>query len=230
VLILIKLTFADSSLVRFEGNVLSRDALFDTAINPIWFDLTATVDGFSHGLAGARGPSSFEISSDGTIDFTDDFEIGAVFMPSGLGFYATPPPGSGINQYESLVFIYDLLGVNQSDHDGDGIRTLLEDVDNNGFLFDENDNTDEDQLVNYLDPDDDNDGVTTDSEIVSDDEGNLISFLDTDNDGISNHLDSDDDGDGIDTADEINVNFTTGVIIFPDSDEDGTPDYLDADS
>ncbi len=46
---------------------------------------------------------------DGTLTF-DDYGIGAVFIPSGLGYYNTPPLGSpieylcSINIYIPLVF------------------------------------------------------------------------------------------------------------------------------
>ena len=63
-----------------------------------------------------------------------------------------------------------------------------------------NDNTDEDNLPNYVDADDDNDGTLTRDEItLSDtalDDGIVIAgeitFYDDDGDGIPNHLDPDD--------------------------------------
>ena len=232
-------TFADSALVTYRGaNILGN--VFDGSANPIWFNLPATIDGFSNGIAGFRGGSGFTIADDGTTEFSD-FGIGAVFIPSGLAYFAQPP-NSSIGIYSSLVFTFSIFDNKITDHDGDGILSINEDIDGNGFFFDDIDNTDEDNQSNFNDPDDDNDGVTTSLEIVFmtttiiNDEGEeeqvevFESFQDTDGDGTNDHLDTDDDGDGIPTLDEISINFNTGVITFPDTDGDDIPDYLDADS
>lgn len=240
-------TFVDSTLVTYRGaNILSNT--FDAANNPIWFDLTGTIDGFTNGLAGFKGGSGLStdingdvILEDGVPVFENDYGIGAIFIPSGLGYFAQPP-NNDIGIYSSLVFTFSLYDIVVTDHDDDGILSINEDLDSNGFLFDEIDNTDGDVLANFIDPDDDNDGVRTRLEIVFttttiiNNEGEqeevevFESYIDTDNDGVNDHLDDDDDGDGIDTIDEINLNLNTGVITYPDSDGDGTPDYLDADS
>ncbi|GGG30009.1 hypothetical protein GCM10011344_33610 [Dokdonia pacifica] len=221
-------TQVDSTFVTYRGeNILSN--VFDSASNPIWFNLPATIDGFANGIEGARGGSGFTIAPDGTTEFNNDYGIGAIFIPSGLAYFAQPP-NSDIGIYSSLVFTFSMYDSKVTDHDGDGILTINEDIDGNGFLFDDIDNTDDDTQANFNDPDDDNDGVTTRLEIVRDDEGNFVAFIDTDNDGVVDHLDTDDDGDGIDTVDEININFNTGEITYPDTDGDGTPDYLDSDS
>ena len=162
-------------------------------------------------------------------------------MPSGLAYFAAPP-NSNIELYASIVFEFEIYDRIITDHDGDGIITIDEDVNNNQFFFDDEDNTDGDAVNNFRDADDDNDGVNTRLEImlatemVINDEGEeeeievFQALLDTDGDGINDHLDDDDDGDGIPTLDEINVNFNTGEITYPDTDGDGTPDYLDSDS
>ncbi|MEP0262899.1 hypothetical protein [Dokdonia sp.] len=220
-------TYADSTLVTYRGsNILSN--VFDGAANPIWFNLPATIDGFANGIAGAKAGSGFTTAPDGTVEFNDDYGIGAVFIPSGLAYFAQPP-NSDIGIYSSLVFTFSLFESKVTDHDGDGIITINEDINGNGFLFDDEDNTDGDALADFRDEDDDNDGVTTRLETLRDDDG-FVALIDTDNDGIADHLDTDDDGDGINTVDEININLATGVITYPDSDDDGTPDYLDADS
>lgn len=218
----------DSTFVTYRGENIGSN-VFDSATNPIWFNLPATIDGFANGIEGARGGSGFTVASDGTIEFNNDYGIGAVFIPSGLGYFAQPP-NSNIGIYSSLVFTFSMYDSKITDHDGDGILTIDEDIDGNGFLFDDIDNTDDDVQPNFNDPDDDNDGVTTRLETMRDDEGNFLDFIDTDNDGTFDHLDTDDDGDGIDTVDEININFNTGEITYPDTDGDGTPDYLDSDS
>ncbi len=50
------------------------------------------------------------------------------------------------------------------DHDGDGIQTRYEDVDGDGSVF--NDDTDSDDVADYLDPDDDGDGIPTAVELA----------------------------------------------------------------
>jgi hypothetical protein len=236
-------SIADSLFMNLQGTLLEGE-VFENSENPLWFDLTATVDGFSQGLGNlgnVRGASGFTQNPDGTIEFNNDYEIGALFIPSGLGFFAAPP-SVNIPAFSPLIFTYDVFQIEESDHDNDGIRTLLEDVDNNGFFFDEVDNTDGDPLINFLDIDDDNDRVLTEFEIVTsisivtnangeEEEIEVFeSFLDTDGDGVFNHLDTDDDGDGINTDDEVSVNSGTGAVTFTDTDGDGIPDYLDADS
>ena len=236
-------SIADSLFVNLQGTLLEGD-VFENSENPLWFDLTATVDGFTQGLGNignVRGASGFTQNGDGTIEFNNDYEIGALFIPSGLGFFANPP-STNIPVFSSLIFTYDIFQVVESDHDNDGIRSLLEDVDNNGFLFDDIDNTDGDGLFNFIDNDDDNDRVLTEFEIMTsittiinmDGEEEQVevfeSFLDTDGDGVFDHLDTDDDGDGIDTEDEVNINNVTGAVTFTDTDGDGIPDYLDSDS
>ncbi len=233
-------TYADSTFVTYNGQNL-YGGVFDNAENPLWFNLTATIDGFARGISGSRGASGFTSNDDGTIDFTDDYGVGAIFIPSGLGYFATPP-NNNIGIYASLVFEFEVYDRIVTDHDGDGIITIDEDINNNQFFFDDEDNTDGDAVNNFRDADDDNDGVMTRMEIVMttetiiNNEGEeeeiqvFQSLLDTDGDGINDHLDEDDDGDGRPTIDEINVNFNTGVVTLPDTDGDGTPDYLDADS
>lgn len=223
-------TYADSTFVTYNGRNLGGD-IFDNAENPIWFNLPSTIDGFARGIAGSKGASGFTSNPDGTTNFNNDYAIGAIFIPSGLAYFASPPNGN-IGLYSSLVFEYEMYDRIETDHDGDGVISILEDVNDNQFFFDEEDNTDGDAVGDFRDEDDDNDGVVTklEIEIVIDGEEEIVNFLDTDNDGMPNHRDEDDDGDGINTVDEINVNFNTGVITYPDTDGDGTPDYLDSDS
>lgn len=218
-----------------DGIIDNSMGVFDNAISPIWFDLTATIDGFQQGIDGSFRPSSgFEVNADGTSTFEDDFGIGAIFIPSGLGFFSSPPPDSGIPLFSNLIFTFNVLQRRITDHDGDGVISIEEDLNSNNFLFDADDNTDGDMLANFVDPDDDNDAVLTRLEIVLDENGDFVSFIDTDGDGISDFLDDDDDNDGTLTVDEVIVIFgDNGLfldIIFTDTDGDGTPDYLDPDS
>lgn len=242
-------TFADSTFLNFRGIKIEEvedtadnlvgtylsESPFDSTASPIWLDLVSTIEGFAKGVAGSKPGSGFTDNPDGTVTFEQDYGVGAVFMPSGVAYYAAPPANSDLGLYANLVFVYDTLLAEQADHDNDYIPSILEDVDNNGFLFDEvADNVDGDAVPNFRDPDDENDGVLTrlEVEFEEDAEGNFVAFigfLDTDNDGIPDHIDEDDDGDGINTINEIEFE-PDGSISYPDTDGDGTPDYLDADS
>ena len=215
-----------------DGIIDNTMGIFDGSTTPVWFNLPGTVDGFQQGVEGFREGSGFTVNPDGTTTFNQDFGIGALFIPSGLAFFASPPPMSDVGLFSNLVFTFSLLERRVTDHDGDGIISILEDVDGNNFLADVIDNTDGDALPNFVDRDDDGDGIRTNLETITDDEGNFIDLMDTDGDNIPNNLDDDDDGDGIPTIEEILIDntTTTPTITFPDTDGDGIPDYLDADS
>ena len=112
------------------------------------------------------------------------------------------------------------------DEDNDGVSTLDEDLNNDGILS--NDDTDNDGIPNYLDPDDDNDNVNTLDEITGIGAGFVgggHTFIDTDEDGLENYLDNDDDGDGANTIDEDHNG--NGTPIDDDTNSNGIPDFLD---
>jgi hypothetical protein len=186
-------TFADSVLVRYKGFLLDA-TVFDSARNGVWFDLPVLVEGFSLGVNKLKEASTFNQSSDGTVTY-DGSGIGAVFMPSGLGYFATPR--ASIPAYSPLIFTFNLRKVQTTDHDGDGILSIYEDIDGDLELRSGNiDNTDGDQFFNYLDSDDDGDGIPTRVEI-SDEDGNILiingdpsTAPDTDGDGIPDYLDN----------------------------------------
>ncbi len=189
-------TFADSTLVTFQGLTLNNET-FDTNPNPSWFDLTQTVRGFYELLPELRGSSGFVQNYDGTVTFNDDFGVGVIFVPSGLGFFATPPVGSPIKRYQPIIFAVQLYKSVLTDHDRDGIPSYLEDLNNDGRVDDLGegddlgDDFDGDGIPNFLDVDDDGDGVPTRDEI-SDDEGHIIlPYPDTDGDGTPDYLDPD---------------------------------------
>ena len=85
----------------------------------------------------------------------------------------------------------------RTDHDGDGIPSIDEDLDGDGYLY--NDNTDEEAernafgaflTVNFLDSDDDGDGTPTREEIIINADGS-ITYPDSNNNGIPDYLDPD---------------------------------------
>lgn len=178
--------FSDSTYVSYEGSLLNRTS-FDSSESPVWFDLTRTIPGFGQAMTEFRGASGFEVKPDNTVEWSNDYGIGAVFMPSGLGYFNSFQ--EGIPSYTPLVFAFNLFAVNEADHDGDGIPSWKEDLNENQRLTD--DNTDGDNSPDYLDRDDDGDFIPTREEI-SDDEGNIIfPYPDKDGDGTPDYLDPD---------------------------------------
>ena len=195
-----KPTVADSVLVRYKGSLLDGFDFDGSFVNPVWFDL-AQIQGPGQGARGfSEAMVNFEIGGDvieigdGTVT-VEDYGIGAFFLPSGLGFFNVAQPE--IPAYSPLVFTIDLFTLQRTDHDGDGILSILEDVNGDGYLY--NDNTDEEQeedsgalirFSDFLDVDDDGDGTSTRDEIIIDDEGN-VTFPDGDGDGVPDYLDRD---------------------------------------
>ncbi|WP_430905705.1 FKBP-type peptidyl-prolyl cis-trans isomerase [Maribacter sp. 2-571] len=184
-------SIADSVYVDYEGFLLNNE-VFDA--NLTWFDLQGTgtasnagsfVRGFEEGLTLFKDGTELILNDDGTFEVNDS-GIGVLFMPSGLGYFNS---SSQVGEsFAPLAFKINLVETNIADHDGDGIPSLREDLDNDLDLF--NDDTDGDGIPNYLDVDDDNDERLTEDEIVVNDDG-TITFEDSDNDNIPDHLDPD---------------------------------------
>lgn len=190
------ITVADSAYVRYEGSLLNGKNFDASLRTPVWFDLAGIQGGGARGFA--EGTSHLKtggvpvIHEDGTFT-VEDYGVGLVIFPSALGYYndATKP---SIPAYSPLIFKIDLFAMSQTDHDKDGIPSFMEDVNGNGYLYDDNTNRDQEiknkaQITaNFLDPDDDGDGKPTKEEIVIDEDGN-ITFPDTNGNGIPDYLD-----------------------------------------
>ena len=199
------------SMDSVDGNDPNR-RVFDNAVNPIWLDMVSVIEGFREATIEFRGASNFTMptnNGDGTVSFNMDFADFTVFMPSGLAYFDTPPLGTGIGTYKSILFTIQLYGSIETDHDGDGVPSFLEDLDGDGLVLDIDDDTDEDLTPNYLDSDDDGDNTLTENEDLE---------LDTD-------LSVDRDGDGDSTND-----IGDGDPTNDDTDGDGIPNYLDTDN
>ncbi len=194
-------TVADSVLVTYKGSLLNGLDFDGTFSQPVWFDL-ARIQGPGGGARGfAEAMTFFKVATgvtanpDGTL-MAENPGSGLMIMPSGLAFFGT---GSGsIPAYSPLVFTVELFSVKRTDHDGDGVPSIVEDVNGDGYLF--NDNTDQEDeekqfggllTVNYLDRDDDGDGTRTRDEIVITD--GVVSYPDSDGDGTPDYLDPDTD-------------------------------------
>lgn len=189
-----KPTFADSTFQNYKGELLNRD-IFDNTASPVWFDHPGTLTQTNPGIAVVAltqammefgQASGFVVNEDNTVNWNNDFGIGAVFLPSGLGYFNASPPG--IPVYSPLVFSFQLYGVNEADHDRDGVPSYMEDLDGDGILY--NDDTSENRIPNYLDSDDDGDGTPTLEEIIINEDGS-IEFPDTNSNGIPDYLDPD---------------------------------------
>lgn len=132
----------------------------------------------------------------------------------------------------------------QEQDDDDGVPAELEDINNNGNLFD--DDSDGDGIPDFLDTDDDNDNVLTriEADFEVDENDNPIpgEYVNTDEDfenendlpNLPNYLDNDDDADGV-----LTINEDLNVCIDPenpllnpndDTNADGLPNYLNPDA
>ncbi|MCL5246967.1 hypothetical protein M4I21_14180 [Cellulophaga sp. 20_2_10] len=192
-------TAMDSTYVRYEGLLLDNTVFDASTATPLWFDL-ATIQapgqgarGFSEGAKFLKAGGAPIINEDGTFEITD-YGVGLVIFPSALGYYNN---ATGlIAEYSPLIFKIDLMAVNEADHDNDGVPSYLEDLNDNGYLFDDNTDLASEEgsssistVPDYLDNDDDNDGKLTRDEI-SDADGNIIfPYPDSNNDGTPDYLD-----------------------------------------
>ncbi|MEZ7500512.1 FKBP-type peptidylprolyl isomerase [Flavobacterium sp. Arc3] len=127
---------------------------------------------------------SYTAKDDGTVSY-NNFGAGIMFIPSGLAYFNSV---SGIPAYSPLIFSFKLYALERLDQeyklvngvavaDPDGIKSYLEDLDGDGYMW-------------------------TTSELPT----NAVNPDDTDGDGIPNFLDVDDDGDGYGTKIEITNN------------------------
>jgi len=175
-------TKVDSVLTTYRGSLLDS-TIFDSRSTVIWFDLLNVVSGWSYGFTNFNAGEIVN-NQDESFDFKNN-GAGWMFFPSGLGYKNFAQ--SIIPENSPLVFKIELMAVNTSDHDRDGVATKDEDLDNDGDIY--NDDTDEDGTPNFADSDDDGDGILTKDEDANDD-GDLTND-DTDADGIPDYLDAD---------------------------------------
>lgn len=189
-----KPTIGDYVSLRYEGTLLDGTKFDASSEQPVRFNLSNVVRGFGNGVEYFQTGTGPMDNGDGTVSY-DGYGIGALFIPSGLGYFSSAQ-GTVITAYTPLIFKIDAFSFEKdTDFDGDGIPSILEDLNNDGNL--NNDNTDDETepftiyLANYNDTDDDGDGIPTIDEIELDTNGNFVGFLDTDGDGIYDHLDND---------------------------------------
>ena len=189
-------TTVDSVFVKYTGKTISGTSLsdfnFDSNTTGIWFNLLSVVRGWSYGFTKFKGG---QLKKDpvtggafnGPVTFLNGGK-GILFIPSGLAY----PSSNANNQTNSLVdtnlmFYIDLLDfVPDTDHDNDGVKTILEDIDGDGLVT--NDDTDGDGFPNYFDLDDDGDGILTKNEDANGDGDPTNDFSDPNNPKLADYL------------------------------------------
>lgn len=184
-----KPTVMDSIFVKYYGQrIVNTDSISNTFDNKdgIWFNLTSVIRGWSYGFTNFKGGDN--ITNNGPITYENGGK-GVLFIPSGLAYR-----NSGSNSIlpnECLLFYIDLYDfVKDTDHDNDGVASILEDPD--GDEDPRNDNTDGDFLPNYLDNDDDGDGILTKKEDTKITDGNPANdFSDPNNPNLPDYLNKD---------------------------------------
>lgn len=189
-------TFADNVLATYEGYTLDADLndlddAFDSKVNPdTYFDLTTLIPGWRRVFPQFNVAAGYVDNGDGTISFNNP-GIGVMFLPSGLGYYQNAQ--SLIPAYSPLIFKFELIATTENDHDNDGIPSHKEDLNDDGdFNINsaigviDGDDTDEDGIPNYFDPDDDGDGIPTANEDI---DGDGDPTNDIGKNGIAKYLD-----------------------------------------
>jgi hypothetical protein len=215
--------FPDIATITYEGTYLNNEStynvssVFDSSVTPIRFDLTQIVPGLQDVLVEFNASTGNVVNSDGTITF-ENYGVGAAFIPSGLAYYVTTPPG--IPVYSQLVFTFQLFETELGDQDFDTVPSIYEDRDGDGNVAD--DDTDLDGVPNFGDVDDEGDGRLTKNEVVQ----NTYTLEPGDPEPVlaSNEVETKR------TYDEATMVTTITTITFTDTDGDGTPDYLDPDN
>jgi hypothetical protein len=141
---------------------------FETNTNPqSYFNLTGVIRGWSE-IFPLFKSGSYVGNTDGTISYTN-FGSGIMFIPSGLAYFGSAT--GGIPAYSPLIFNFKLYEVERVDQDQDGIYSFEEDLNGDGYMLRlekgvvNPDDTDGDEIPDFLDNDDDGDFFTTKSEI-----------------------------------------------------------------
>ena len=156
----------DSTFTSYKGWTLDNK-IFDSNNSPIWSTYPALsqaevslISGYRQIVPKIKTAQSTTVGPDGTISYNNP-GIVVVFIPSALGYYNLAR--TGIPSYSCIVFRIRLHTLRQRDHDGDKILSFNEDLNTDGDFF--NDDTDADNIPNFLDIDDDGDLFFTKAEI-----------------------------------------------------------------
>lgn len=141
---------------------------FEESVNPQSFlTLSSTIRGWGEVFPRFKAGGYTE-NPDGTVSYSD-FGAGIMFLPSGLGYYASS--STTIPAYSPLIFSFKLYEIQRVDNDGDGIYSFYEDLNSDGYVrvlaegVTNIDDTDGDGVPDFLDIDDDGDFFITKEEI-----------------------------------------------------------------
>ncbi len=210
--------FSDSVRVNYSGS-LTNGNVFDSSAAPVVFDLVYVITGWSRVMPEFKTSGSYVSNPDGSVSY-NGYGMGAMFLPSGLGYFSTYR--SGIPSYSNLVFKFELVQMEFNDHDSDNIPSYMEVSESNEFdlLID----TDENKVFNFNDSDDDGDGTATSDEIQID------SYTNETEQGLQDELDaillsSHQFISPISTL--ADGTFTANIITLVDDNGNGIPNYLD---
>lgn len=173
----------DKILVAYKGWLLNNKT-FDERIDalPLWLELYNSIKAWKEVIPNFKA-GSFTDNGDGTFTFSG-YGAGMFITPSGLAYYHVPK--NKIPSYSPLIFSFKTFVVDD-DIDNDNVKNVDEDINQNGDPLD--DDTDKDQILNFLDDDDDGDGVLTKDEDANGD-GDPTND-DSDGDGTPDYLDAD---------------------------------------
>ncbi len=206
--------FSDDVRINYKG-FLANGISFDGSVTPVEIDLAGTIHGWREVIPEFKTAEGFVENGDGTVTYKN-YGLGVMFLPSGLGYFNSPPMGSPISAYSNLMFSFELFQSDVNDHDGDGIPSYMEDLNGDKNLY--NDDTNGNGVPNFLDPDDDGDRIATINEMTR-----QTYFINT-NIGEQEPVLAEDEflrsktnSDGI---------ITIKTLKYADSDGDGVPDHL----
>ena len=161
-------TTTDSTFVSYRGWTLDNEQ-FDINNAPFWATFpkmtsaeVALISGFRQFTSLLKAAESVTVdpNGNGTIVY-NNYGAGVVFIPSGLGYFNSSQ--SGIPAYSPIAFTVRLHAVRERDHDRDKVLSNYEDLNGDGDPY--NDDTDGDNVPDFLDVDDDGDAVLTKNEI-----------------------------------------------------------------
>lgn len=188
-------TQVDSVFVKYSGRTFSgtgvSDINFDQNTSGIWFNLTGVISGWTNGFTQFKGGTLRTDANgnpiNGPITY-DNTGKGYLLIPSGLAYPSSSSQNwSNVLVDATLIFKIELQDfVENTDHDNDGVPSILEDRD--GDKNPSNDDTDEDAIPDFFDTDDDNDGVLTKDEDANGDGDPTNDFSDPDNPTLPDYL------------------------------------------
>lgn len=150
-------TIVDGSVFDSQVSIESGQPFILTGVGSVG----GVVAGFREGIVEFKTSTGYIENGDGSVGY-QGHGIGVIFMPSGLGYFSLPPTAI-IPQYSPLFFNLKVVSRSNTDYDSDGVPSHLEHPDSD--FTEDDDDTDGDSIVNFIDSDDDGDGVLTRDEV-----------------------------------------------------------------